>query len=183
MISPELPSYTIRNATAADAARLAEFGAAQFTDAFGADNAPENLAAYLAETYSPEKQAAQLADADAPYLIAEEAGALVGYAWLKFDPVPEGVPGQRPMELVRFYVDMAWHGRGLAGALMARCLDVARAAGADALWLSTWDRNARGIAFYQKQGFRIAGRLTFVVGDDPQTDWLMVREISGETAS
>ena len=169
--------YTIRAATVADAGRLAEFGAAQFTAAFGADNTPANLAVYLAETYSPEKQAAQLAEPGAPYLIAEEAGATVAYAWLKFDPVPEGVPGRRPMELVRFYVARAWHGRGLAQALMAACIDTARAARADALWLSTWDRNARGIAFYQKQGFRIAGKLTFVVGDDPQTDWLMVREL------
>ncbi|MCC7359906.1 MAG: GNAT family N-acetyltransferase [Anaerolineales bacterium] len=169
--------YTIRAATAADNTRLAEFGAAQFSAAFGADNTPENLAAYLAETYSPEKQAAQLAAPDSPYLIAEEAGRPVGYAWLKFEPAPEGVPGQRPMELVRFYVDRAWHGRGLAQALMAACLDTARAVGADALWLSTWNRNARGIAFYLKQGFRIAGALTFVVGDDPQTDWLMVREL------
>ena len=68
-----------------------------------------------------------------------------------------------------------WHGTGLVGALMRACLAATQQAGCDALWLSVWQRNPRGVAFYTKQGFAQAGTLTFIVGDDPQSDWLMVR--------
>jgi GNAT superfamily N-acetyltransferase len=178
MPQPTPPPHTIRRATAADNVLLSELGAALFTDAFGADNTPENLAAYLAETYNPAKQASELADPATQYLILEVDGRPAGYARLTIEPppAPHSV-GQHPMELVRFYFVKQWHGTGLAAVLMQACLAAAHAAGCDALWLSTWQRNGRGIAFYEKHGFTRAGTLTFVVGDDPQTDWLLVRSV------
>jgi diamine N-acetyltransferase len=173
----ELPPVQIRAATADDNERLAEFGAAMFAETFGPDNTPENLAAYLASTYGPDKQAAELAEPNSIYLLAEAAGEVVGYAWLKAEPAPEAVRAQRPLELVRFYTARAWHGKGLAGTLMQACLSAAEWAGADALWLSVWQRNPRAVAFYRKWGFETAGTLVFQVGDDPQTDWLMVRVV------
>ena len=175
---PNPPPHTIRTGNAGDNVMLAEMGAALFAEAFGPDNTPENLAAYLAETYSPEKQARELADPATQYLILEVDSQPAGYARLTIEPPPDGhVVGQRPMELVRFYFHKRWHGSGLAAVLMQACLAAAHAAGCDALWLSTWQRNARGIAFYEKHGFTKAGTLTFVVGDDPQSDWLMVRPV------
>ena len=50
----------IRFATAADNVLLAEMGARTFYDAFAADNTPEDMAVYLAASFSPEKQAAEL---------------------------------------------------------------------------------------------------------------------------
>lgn len=172
------PPFVIRAATAADNTLLAEFGAAMFAEAFGPDNTPENLAAYLAETYNPDRQAQELADPASQYFIAEAAGEPAGFARLAQLPAPEQVHGRQPIELVRFYVAKAWHGQGLAGELLRVCLGAAKDAGCDVMWLSTWQRNARGIAFYRKHGFEIAGTLVFQVGDDPQTDWLMTKAIS-----
>ncbi len=171
------PPYTIRAATAADNGLLSEFGAAMFTEAFGPDNTPENLAVYLADTYNPARQAQELADPDSQYFIAEAGGKPAGYARLARVPAPEQVLGRQPIELVRFYVSKAWHGQGLAGELLRVCLRAAEQAGCDVMWLSTWQRNARGIAFYRKWGFEIAGTLVFQIGDDPQTDWLMTRAV------
>jgi ribosomal protein S18 acetylase RimI-like enzyme len=50
----------------------------------------------------------------------------------------------------------------------------ARSRGARTLWLGVWERNARGIAFYRKCGFRPAGTQTFVLGTDPQRDLVLV---------
>ena len=52
----------IRQATASDAALMAELGARTFSETFAADNTPEDMAAYLAASFSPEQQAAELAD-------------------------------------------------------------------------------------------------------------------------
>lgn len=53
---------TIRYGTPDDNHLLAELGARAFYETFAADNSPENMAAFLAETYGPEKQASELAD-------------------------------------------------------------------------------------------------------------------------
>ena len=76
----------------------------------------------------------------------------------------------------RFYVDKPWHGQGLARSLMDAAEKAARARGAREFWLGVWERNERAQAFYRKCGFRKVGTQIFVVGTDPQTDNVMLRE-------
>ena len=52
-----------------------------------------------------------------------------------------------------------------------------RALGKTFLWLGVWEKNPRAIAFYTKQGFALAGTHSFVMGDEAQTDFEMVRDI------
>jgi ribosomal protein S18 acetylase RimI-like enzyme len=53
----------------------------------------------------------------------------------------------------------------------------ASALGGDVLWLGVWERNARAIAFYRKQGFERVGAKTFRLGADVQTDDVMARAL------
>ncbi len=168
---------TIRRATAADAAPLAALAARTFRDAFEQYNAPEDIALYLAATYSPARQAAELRDARIVTLVAEVADGLAGFAQLREGPAPAGVPGMSPIELWRFYVDRTWHGQGLAQALMAASLAAAAAGGADMIWLAVWERNDRALAFYRKHGFEVRGDKEFLLGTDRQTDRVMARSL------
>ena len=81
------------------------------------------------------------------------------------------------IELARFYVERTHHGGGLAQLLMTATLDAARELGGRSMWLGVWERNPRGIAFYEKCGFHYVGTHPFVVGSDVQTDRVMVRAI------
>lgn len=163
----------IRRATVADAALLTEFGRRTFADTFAADNDPADMAAYLAEAFAPEKQAAELARVPCTALVAEVDGRAAGYAYLLDGFTHDAVAATHPVELQRFYVDRPWHGRGVAAALFAAIVDTARTLGGDALWLGVWERNARAIAFYRKQGFERVGAQTFRLGADLQTDDVM----------
>ncbi len=58
----------MRYATADDDTLLAELGARTFNDTFAADNTPENMTSYLAASFSPEKQAAELEDPRSVFL-------------------------------------------------------------------------------------------------------------------
>lgn len=166
---------TIRYATAADNTLLAEIGAETFYDSFAADNSPENMAAYLADSFSPTQQALELADPRSRFLIAEIGGEVAGYARLKFAPAPAEIIGRNPMEISRFYARKAWIGRGLGADLMRACLQEAESAGCDVVWLDVWEHNPRAIAFYKKWGFVEAGRQAFQLGDEVQRDLLMAR--------
>jgi ribosomal protein S18 acetylase RimI-like enzyme len=59
---------------------------------------------------------------------------------------------------------------------MGAVVVAAAAAGAPALWLAVYARNARAVAFYRRHGFRVAGTSTFRLGAEVQDDWIMTRE-------
>jgi ribosomal protein S18 acetylase RimI-like enzyme len=178
MVNNHPVTISIRQATAVDNTLLAELGAETFYDSFAADNTLENVSAYLAASFSPEKQAAELADANSTFFIAEIEDEVCGYARLKFGEAPPQIMGQQPMEIARFYARKWWVGRGVGAQLMRSCLDKARNADCDVVWLGVWEKNPRAIAFYRKWGFVEVGAQTFQVGDDLQHDFIMARAVT-----
>jgi ribosomal protein S18 acetylase RimI-like enzyme len=171
------PDVTIRRAKLGDASLLAELGARTFSETFAADNNPEDMAAYLASSFNLPRQTAELADPTSTFFIAEVGGIAAGYAMLHVDKPEEGIEGAKPVELVRLYVSREWLGRGVGEALMRACVEDAREAGHETIWLGVWERNARAQAFYRKWNFRAVGKHVFQLGSDPQTDILMERAI------
>lgn len=171
-------TIAIRRALAADAPRVAEIAERTFRDTFAGDNSEQDMQAHCARAYSPEIQAEEIADPSIDTLVCVDAdGQFVGYAQIR-PGAPKGVDVARPLELWRFYIDRAHHGRGLAHALMTSVIDAARARGAGTLWLGVWERNPRARAFYRKHGFVDIGAHKFVVGTDVQTDVLMARSLT-----
>jgi GNAT superfamily N-acetyltransferase len=172
--------FSIAAATVADATRLAALGARLFTQAYGPTHPEPELGRYLARSFGVERMAAELHDAGTEFfLVQDEAGADIGYAYLREsrEKPPSGVAGQRPFEIARFYVDEAWHGRGVAPALMAACVTAALARQADVLWLATWEPALRAQAFYRRMGFEMVGTTTFLFGDVLEDDVLMARRL------
>lgn len=167
----------IRNATDADAANLAAFGARTFAATFAPHNTAEDLAAFLGTAYGEAQQRREIGDPSFINLLCED-GSLVGFAQLRRGPAPACVTGESPIEILRFYVDPALHGRGIAARLMDAALSAAHDSGARTIWLGVWERNARAIAFYLKYGFVHVGDQPFLLGSDLQTDWVMVRAVA-----
>lgn len=158
----------------ADAAALAEFAERTFTEAFGAQNKPDDLEAYLASAYGVAHQARELADPDGITLVAADGDRLVAYTQLRRGSAPPCVTQENPIEIRRFYVDKPAQGTGLAAALMAEAHRAARELGGRHIWLGAWERNARGLAFYRKVAFVDVGAHDFYVGTDRQTDRVLV---------
>lgn len=174
-VSP-LSDLVVRRAGLEDAELLAELGARTFSETFAADNTAEDMAAYLATAFSPAQQAAELADPQSTFQIAEVNGAAVGYAMLRSGGVPPpDVTGDQPIELVRLYVSRESLGTGVGAALMRACLSESSSQGHQTLWLGVWEHNFRAQAFYRKWNFQEAGIHVFQLGGDPQTDLLMQR--------
>ena len=178
----------VRRATPADAAPLSRLGATTFRETFAGENTPEDMAGYLAEAFTPDRQAAEISDPAGTVLLAEcqtTSGEpdLIGYVHLVSGQAPAAVQGPAPMELKRLYVVAAWQGRGVAQALMDAALDAARDRGAQTFWLGVWERNPRALAFYGKYGFTRVGEHTFVLGADQQKDWLLALPLGAVSLS
>ncbi|VXC82206.1 GNAT family N-acetyltransferase [Sphingomonas sp. AX6] len=160
-----------RDATPADAAAIAELARVSFTETFGHLYTPENLAAFLT-SHTTEDWARVLADPDVAVRVAENDGALIGYARVGPPTLPIE-PHERAVELRQFYLLKPWHGGGHAQTLMDWVIATARANGADALFLSVFVDNVRAQRFYARYGFEDVGRYAFMVGSHEDEDRLM----------
>jgi ribosomal protein S18 acetylase RimI-like enzyme len=172
------PRFHIRRANVDDAGLLAEVGARTFVETFAEDNSAEDMAAYLASSFSEAQQASELADPDSTIYIAETNGLAIGYAMLRSGYAPECVTDNRPIELVRLYVSREHLGGGVGSGLMQDCINEADHQGYRTLWLGVWENNHRAQAFYRKWKFRDVGTHIFQLGQDAQTDILMELSIS-----
>lgn len=173
-----LVTCTIRSASLADTFRLTAFGRRVFMATFAPDNDAAQLTSYVDTAYAPEAQAAELTDSAITTLLAcEDDDTIIGFAQVRRGPPPPSVADLSAIELWRFYVDPAWHGRGVAATLMDAASEAARSAGARTFWLGVWERNLRAQAFYRKRGFEPVGTQIFMFGTEAQTDQIWTRDL------
>lgn len=138
------PELTIRpiapgdNAALARAVRdtLAEFGAAKPGTAYY-DAATDHL--YELFSHTPRSA----------YFVAEVGGEVLGGGGI-FPTA--GLPADT-VELVKLYLLPPARGRGVGKALIARCLEAARAAGYARVYLETTAELTQAIPLYEKLGF------------------------------
>jgi ribosomal protein S18 acetylase RimI-like enzyme len=166
----------IRPARPEDAGALSAFAARLFRETYSPTCRAADVEAYATDAFTPELQSAELCDPASATLLAEADGRLAGYVQLRAGQAPDDVPGRRPVEIARFYVDAEWHGRGVAAELMDAVHRAAADLG-DFLWLSVWEENGRAIRFYRRRGFGVVGHATFRMGEDEQRDHLMARPV------
>jgi ribosomal protein S18 acetylase RimI-like enzyme len=173
-------SIALRRATPADAARLAAFAATAFSDTFAADNRPEDMRTYIAETFGAPMQHAELTAPECTVFLAERDGEIVGYTMLREGAAPPCVHDTSAIEIARLYAGQRWIGAGVGALLMQRCLVEAASRGCRTIWLGVWERNARAIGFYQRWHFVIVGSQPFQLGNDRQNDRVMSRRVAME---
>ena len=160
-----------RDATEADAAAINGLFRASFIATFAHLYAERDLAAFLA-WFTIDAWRADLADPAIAFRLAEQDGALLGYA--KLGPVTLPVtPAGPALELRQLYLHEEAKGTGIADALMDWTLRIARARAARELFLSVFVGNHRASRFYARHGFEDVGLYRFMVGDHADEDRLM----------
>jgi ribosomal protein S18 acetylase RimI-like enzyme len=160
-----------RDATPADAPKLATLGADSFTQTFGHLYSPADLALFL-EKHSAASWSVELADPAFAVRVGEADGALIAYAKLGPPQLPF-TPATGAIELRQFYVLAPWHGAGIAAELMAWVIATARERGAADLFLSVFIDNHRARRFYARYGFEEVGSYAFMVGTHADEDIVM----------
>ncbi len=176
---PTFPSgCALHRAGPVDLAAYAAFSRATFSDTYRASHSADALARHVAHTFRDDLLRQELDRPERAVLAVREGDAWVGYAVVECTPAPPCVRAQRPVEIARFYVTAAWHGRGLAAPLMAAALDEAQRQGGDMAWLSVWEQNPRAIQFYARQGFAPVGRATYLFDAVPEDDIVVAVALS-----
>ncbi|RWA06934.1 hypothetical protein EKO27_g8174 [Xylaria grammica] len=171
---------TVAHALASEAAAIAKIGADTFTAAFGFSVSAEDLAEFLASTYSEITVLADLKDPAVQTWAARDAtGKVLGLVQLVRGLSEPCVPGDPAThaELRRLYVDTTAHGRGIGSKLIAAVESQARAEGFKQLWLTVWEHNPKAERLYQRLGYRKYGATDFLTGSCIQTDHVLSKSL------
>ncbi|MBC7788886.1 MAG: GNAT family N-acetyltransferase [Anaerolineae bacterium] len=176
-------TWSIRAAERREAPQLATFASILFRQAYEITHPEPTISDYLASSFAVPRFARTLEDPASTILLVVSAnGSWIGYAELHQGPptapttvLTRALPGTTPVEIVRFYVDQAWHGQGVAQALMRACEERARMRAGDALWLQAWGEAPKALRFYEKAGFEVYGTAVFAFGDRADGDLILAR--------
>lgn len=177
MSVPTSPLLIFRRANSNDAAALAALAEQTFIDTYAAQNDPEQIRVHCVQNFGIKQQSAEIADPDYAVILAYWDQELVGFAQVVNKPAPESIDAENAVALYRYYVKQAWHGKGIAQALLAEAEKAARIFGADFLWLGMWEHNARALAYYQKVGFQHVGWMDYQFGDVLERDYVLLKRL------
>jgi ribosomal protein S18 acetylase RimI-like enzyme len=172
-----MPSITIRIATTADAALIADMSRQTFYDSFAAQNTKENMDKFMNEQFTRESLLNEVGAINNIFLLAYDGTAAVGYVRLREHNIPPDLGTDDAMEIARIYAIQTAIGKGVGKALMQACLSIAAEKKNEVVWLGVWEKNHRAIDFYTKYGFEKFSDHVFMLGNDPQKDWLMKKKI------
>lgn len=141
----------IRPATSGDIAGVRALLAETWHDTYDALIGAEKVTEITNSWHAADKLKQQLTIPDTSFLVAEDDGEIVGHVFAN---------AQRPpvLTVARLYVSPARQRSGIG----KRMLDaaVARHASCDLVRLVVEAENAKGIAFYEREGFQPVGEAT-----------------------
>jgi diamine N-acetyltransferase len=169
-------NFTIREATVADAAMIADISRQTFYDTFAAQNSKENMEIFLEKQFTKKSLEEEVGKEENHFLLAMDGMDVAGYAKLRECDLHPSV-NKPSIEIARIYVVKPWIGKGVGKLLMKTAIDYAQARNKKTLWLGVWEKNLHAIGFYKKYGFEKFGETEFYLGNDVQRDWLMQKEL------
>jgi ribosomal protein S18 acetylase RimI-like enzyme len=167
--------FTVRRATAEDAAELAHLGELTFTETWAHLYPPADSMAYIASTFTEKVCLEKLADSRMAYWLVNAEGepavgfALAGYCKL---PVPHLEP--RAGELRQLYVRSAYQNQRLGTLLFAAAVAWLEAHYSP-LYVGVWSENYGAQRFYGRHGFVKVGEYGFRVGKTVDREFILRR--------
>ena len=163
-----------------DLATLKEIGIETYTDTFAAHNTDENMVDYLTTAYADDKLLTELATAESSFYFLKKTDEIVGYLKLNVGQAQTETIADNSLEVERIYIRTKHH-NGYGKYLIQFAQEKARQLKKDSLWLGVWEHNLNARGFYEKMGFHRVGEHVFVMGDDAQTDFILLKELSKES--
>jgi diamine N-acetyltransferase len=169
---------TIRFATTADAALIADMSRQTFYETFAASNTKEDMDKFMNEVFTREGLIKEVERGVDIFLLAYDGDEAVGYVRMRESQTPASFAGASAIEIARIYATGNAIGKGVGKALMNACVEIASERKKSIIWLGVWEHNERAINFYKKWGFEKFDTHVFILGTDAQTDWLMKKTLS-----
>ncbi|GAB5400960.1 MAG: GNAT family N-acetyltransferase [Aureisphaera sp.] len=169
---------TISKALENELSELRELAIVTFQNTYEAYNTPENMKSYIETHFNKNRLHDELFNDDIHYYLLRADHDLAGY--IRLNTGPEQTESRFPnsLEIERIYVAKAHHGKGLGHALLKKAIEIGKELGLAYIWLGVWDQNTKAIQFYERNGFYTDGIHPFMLGDEPQRDYVMKLDLN-----
>ncbi|MGC6770270.1 GNAT family N-acetyltransferase [Enterococcus sp. LJL51] len=168
----------LRKCTSEDLELLQKISIETYSDTFGAYNTGENMAVYLKEAYNREKLAKELVNPLSQFYFIYEDTQLAGYMKLNSGDAQTEPIDKNALEVERIYIRAAFKRKGLGKKLIETAVKTANAQKKTSIWLGVWEKNDAAKVFYEKMGFLEYGSHDFYMGDDKQTDLILLKQLA-----
>ena len=162
-----------RDATPDDCDALSALMRETFVETFAHLYRLADLTAFIAASYTPALQYAELIDSETETRLAWRGEKPVGYAQIGAFKLPHDAGPAHTLELYRLYVAEDVKGAGVAAALMEWAMARMCARGATQAYLGVWSENTRAQRFYARFGFEKVGDYKFPVGEALDDEWIL----------
>lgn len=154
--------------------KLLKIGRETFYNSFGPPhNTEQNIQHYLNEKFTLEKITNEILQPQSQFFFVMHHDQIIGYVKLNSGTAQTEVVKGNSIEIERIYVTNSYQGKGVGQYIFDEAVKIAKEKQAAFLWLGVWDRNKRAIQFYERNGFKIFDKHTFMLGSDKQTDIMM----------
>ncbi len=148
-----------------------------FNDTFKDQNSPENMTAYLERSFNLKQLEKELSNSSSAFYFVYYENEAAGYLKINTNDAQTEEIGEEALEIERIYIKANFQKHGLGKYLLNKALDIARELGKMKIWLGVWEQNENAIAFYKKMGFVQTASHSFYMGDEEQTDLIMIKTL------
>ncbi|HZG72752.1 MAG TPA: GNAT family N-acetyltransferase, partial [Chondromyces sp.] len=144
---------------------------------FKDQNSPENMKAYLEMAFNLKQLEKELSNASSQFFFVYFNGKVAAYLKVNTNEAQTEEMGDESLEIERIYVKNQFQKQGLGKCLLNKAMEIAMEHDKKKIWLGVWEKNENAIAFYKKMGFVQAGAHSFYMGDEEQTDFIMIKAL------
>lgn len=157
---------------------LLDFARQCFINSFSHLNDSNNFNAYVNKAFTVDGWTAEMNHPDSEFYILFSSNQIAGYTKLNKNKAQSDFMGEGYMEIERIYISEHFQNRGYGSSLIDHAISKGKEAGLEKLWLGVWEKNLAAIRFYEKMGFTHVKEHDFYLGDERQTDWIMVLNLN-----
>lgn len=170
-----MEKISISRVTPHEINELQEISIQTFVDTFASYNTEEDMKQYLEKSFSLQQLSAELNTKGAEFYFARLAEQVIGYIKINTGNAQTELQDDHALEIERIYVLQAYHGKQVGQLLYESAIRMAQERALEYVWLGVWEKNARALRFYEKNGFLPFDKHIFKLGNDVQTD-IMVKK-------
>ncbi len=167
----------IKRCTVGDLQALQKISYETYDETFRPYNTPENMQAYLDEAFDFDKLRGELLNPESQFYMLYVDDEPAGYMKLNEQGAQSEINDPESLELERIYVASAFYGKRLGVMLMDKAIEIAVQSHMKYIWLGVWEGNHKALQFYERNGFYRISEHIFLMGDDPQTDYILRKDL------
>src|SRR5690625_4109647 len=173
-------SVVINECTLEDIKILQKISYNTFHGAFSHMNSEKNMKSYLENAFSIKRLEKEISNPSSKFYFIYCNEELAGYLKVNVNEAQTEEMGKEALEIERIYIKQEFQKNGLGRHLLNKGLEIAKALDKKKIWLGVWENNVGAICFYNKMGFLKTGTHSFYMGDEQQTDYIMMKTIEPE---